>query len=496
MKRLFHHYHYNNASLGPISSSIIHASFLQNLSTTTTSDTEVSFDNDGIDSSIIKFHYRNSKPIKNMKKFELDQKLDKDLNNLKSREISNIIETMAKLKYDNYEKINKISKKAIEMRHCMNEIDLSSIFCAWKSLNYRRREYLDLLAQEMMHDQIIMAIVTRALSSVLCVCAQFHYYNFKFIFKLLDELMVSYRLASLTNSELINIINAIATLSKCDKEEHLLNKYWHKIINRIKIDEINSPKEICKLFLGCACVNIDKKDILKPLILKLNSYPFLNSFTCKEFSLMLWSMGKLNLINKELLLIVCNAINKRLKEFNNHDLSQICIGLSYNQNHNKSFIKPILKEIMSKERLYLYDDQQLSNILWAISQYGIDDNQFYGLMLDRVIERLSTMIEVKPKHLLIVIKSMCDIKLKDKNKYLNTILEEVVKPKKIMNFKPDQLRCILSSLRKMEYYEKDIYTLLEDALPERNLKKKRVYMQRQMDLENKKWPKLFTIRKY
>ena len=59
---------------------------------------------------------------------------------------------------------------------------------------------------------------------------------------------------------------------------------------------------------------------------------------------------------------------ERLKQYNNQDLSNICVACGKQRFQKNEILRSLVEEVAASERIVTYNDQQLANITWALGE--------------------------------------------------------------------------------------------------------------------------------
>ena len=59
---------------------------------------------------------------------------------------------------------------------------------------------------------------------------------------------------------------------------------------------------------------------------------------------------------------------ERLEQYNNQDLSSICIACGKQRFQKREILQPLVEKIATSEQSIAYNDQQLANITWALGE--------------------------------------------------------------------------------------------------------------------------------
>eukprot|EP00210_Caulerpa_lentillifera_P009335 g8899.t1 len=351
---------------------------------------------------------------------------------------------------------------------------LANILYAVGRCEYRDVQSLDLIMDSILQQDRIKNYSTREYSLMLYGLSRVQYSRPSILTPMSDELAKEGRLleGNLNQKTISGILLSLATLNH--RNDKLINGYINEVLTEQQLLVMDAEVLSQYIYsLGKLNANLDKN--VETVVNSLVDYQEkLETLSQKGVCMVIYGLGQFgsNFVHKmssisELL----RSSIARVERFSVQDLSMITYSFGLMKFSDFEIIDRIINSFCRPDRIFRASSQHLSNFLYGLGllHYPIKDTPLS--VLESELARVSRMKEYNGQELANVVFSLGMLGLGAEGRFqtiLEKLMDEVIKPERLSQFREIELNCLLTGLGHLEYREPRILVPILEELTQDN----------------------------
>eukprot|EP00210_Caulerpa_lentillifera_P007241 g6928.t1 len=377
------------------------------------------------------------------------------------RFLFNVLMSMANIQYRNNDFLHAVVMEIVSDRRkpFVNSKDYPTYVWILGQFQYNNPDDLRILMKALLRTNDITKMPSKTLASIVYGLSRSSVYDPEYMNGILSEISKPERLKEMTEHSLSSLIHSLGKFASL--QDSLETK--EVVQEALKSDRVAAYTEygLAAVVHGLTRLEISKKELLVPLLKEVRKPERIDAYRPGTLTCLL--LGLTGLGNQDRSLVDCLALeiikDKNLAVLEDSVLIGLIINFAEIFYENLEVVEKILGWILHRQELRRTTNSNFSGLVFSLGKLGFGDNP--DLILPLIDEISKRRISFQNNEMSSILYGLSQMGIKFRDYYtLKLFIWEALQPERIAHYTLKELGRVYTALSLMEYTSKEMEPLI------------------------------------